>query len=249
MPVQLDRSDRIAVITLQRQAKRNAIDAEMTEAIDHALNTFEDDDSLRVGILTGGNEVFCAGTDLAGGSGPGTERGGEYGIIRRKCSKPLIAAVEGVAFGGGLEIALCCDLIVAARDALFGLPEVSRGVVATSAGLFRAPRALPLNVARELLLTGDPIDAARAERISLVNRITEPGEALAGARALAERIARNSPVSIRETLRAVDATVSADDETGWRATERAIEGIQAGQDLAEGIRAFFEKREPDWPGR
>ena len=249
MPVELARHDHIAVLTLQREAKRNAIDAAMTQALDAALNAFENDGALRVGILTGGTKVFSAGTDLAGGSGPGTERGGEYGIIRRKCPKPLIAAVEGVAFGGGLEIVLCCDLVVAARDARFGLPEVSRGVVATSAGLFRAPRSLPLNVARELLLTGDPIDAERAERIGLVNRIAEPGGALAGARELAERVARNSPVSIRETLRAIDATVSADDALGWQATDRAREAVQSGEDIREGLKAFFEKREPDWPGR
>lgn len=249
MPVDLERRDEIAVLTFRREAKRNAIDAEMTGAIDAALNAYEDDPALRVCVLTGGPKVFCAGTDLAGGSGAPTERGGEYGIIRRHCSKPLVAAVEGIAFGGGLEIALCCDLIVAASDARFGLPEVSRGVIATSAGLFRAPRSLPLNVAKELLLTGDPIDAARAERIGLVNRVTEPGEALAGALELAARVARNSPVSIRETLRAVDATVSADDALGWEATARALEAVQAGEDVREGIKAFFEKREPDWPGR
>lgn len=249
MPVDFERREHVAIVTLRREAKRNAIDPEMTEAIEAALNAFEDDPALRVGIVTGGERVFCAGTDLGGGSGPPAARGGLYGIIGRKCPKPLIAAVEGIAYGGGLEIALACDLIVAARDARFGLPEVSRGVVATSAGLFRAPRALPLNVARELLLTGDPIDAERAERLGLVNRVTEPGGALDGALALAARIARNSPVSIRETLRAVDATVSADDAIGWAATDRAREAVQSGEDIAEGIRAFFEKREPDWPGR
>jgi len=249
MPVDIDRQDQIGIITFRREEKRNAIDAEMTTAIDEALNAFEEDDALRVCVLTGGRRVFCAGTDLGGGSGLGTERGGEYGIIRRRCNKPLIAAIEGIAFGGGLEIALCCDMIVAASDARLGLPEVSRGVVATSAGLFRAPRSLPLNVARELLLTGDPIDADRAERVGLVNRVTEPGGALAGAIELAKRVARNSPVSIRETLRAIDATVSADDALGWEATDTALEAVQSGEDIGEGIRAFFEKREPNWPKR
>ena len=140
-------------------------------------------------------------------------------------------------------------MIVAASDARFGLPEVSRGVIATSAGLFRAPRSFPLNVAKELLLTGDAIDAERAERLGLVNRVTAPGGALEGAIELAARIARNSPVSIRETLRAVDATVSADDDLGWQATASALEAVQAGEDIREGITAFFEKREPNWPGR
>ncbi len=236
-------------MTLDREAKRNAIDEEMTLAIDAALNEFEDDPEIRVGVLTGGPSVFSAGTDLAGGSGKPTPRGGEYGIIRRKRTKPLIAAVEGVAFGGGLEIAMACDLVVASRAARFGLPEVKRGVVATSGALFRAPRSLPLNVARELLLTGRELDVDRAERIGFVNRVVEPGEALAGALELAADIARNSPVSVRETLAAVEARVGADDASAWVATEKAKEVVQRSEDAIEGIRAFFEKREPDWPGR
>lgn len=249
MPVKTKREGRIVIVTLDREAKRNAIDAEMTGAIDAALNEFEDDPELWVGVLTGGTKVFSAGTDLSGGSGEPSPRGGEYGIIRRRRSKPLIAAVEGVAFGGGLEIAMVCDLVVAARDARFGLPEVKRGVVATSGGLFRAPRSLPLNVAKELLLTGAELDVDRAERLGFVNRVVEPGEALAVAIELAEQIAQNSPVSIRETLAAVDATVSADDEAGWVATEKAKEVVQTSKDAIEGIQAFFEKRTPNWPGK
>lgn len=249
MPVQTRREGRVCVVTLDREAKRNAIDEEMTLAIDAALNEFEDDPELWVGVLTGGPTVFSAGTDLAGGSGKPTPRGGEYGIIRRKRTKPIIAAVEGVAFGGGLEIAMACDLVVASRAARFGLPEVKRGVVATSGALFRAPRSLPLNVARELLLTGLELDVDRAERLGFVNRVVEPGEALAGALELAAGIARNSPVSVRETLAAIEARVGADDATAWVATEKAKEVVQRSEDAIEGIRAFFEKREPDWPGR
>lgn len=249
MPVKTTREDRILIVTLEREAKRNAIDEEMTGAIDAALNELEDDPEVWVGVLTGGMKVFSAGTDLSQGSGEPTPRGGEYGIIRRRRTKPLVAAVEGVAFGGGLEIAMTCDLVVASRDARFGLPEVKRGVVATSGGLFRAPRSLPLNVAKELLLTGAELDVERAERLGFVNRIVEPGEALAGAIELARQIAANSPVSIRETLAAVEATVSADDDAGWVATEKAKATIQSSEDAIEGIRAFFEKRDPVWPGR
>ena len=249
MPVVVEQREQIVVITLDREAKRNAINGEMAGAIDDALNAFEDEAALRVAVLTGGPNVFCAGTDIAEGSGTPTERGGEYGIIRRRSTKPIIAAVEGVAYGGGFEIALACDLIVAASNASFGLPEVRRGLVATSAGLFRAPRALPLNVARELLLTGDPMSAERAERLGVVNLVTDPGGAVDGAMALAERIVLNAPTSIRATLAALDEVVAHDDGRGWAATDEARETIMASEDRREGIAAFFERRPPEWPGR
>jgi len=159
MPVTIEKHDRICVIQMNRPEKRNAINPEMTLALDAALNEFEDDDDLWVAILTGYGEGFCAGTDLAESSGPRTERGGEYGVIRRSRRKPLIAAVEGMALGGGMEIVLACDLVVASASATFGLPEARRGVIATCGGLFRAQRALPLNIARQILLTGEPISA------------------------------------------------------------------------------------------
>ena len=249
MPVRLERHARVAVLTFDREAKRNAINAEMTDAIDRSLNEVDDDPDVLVTIVTGGPNVFCAGTDIKDGSGEPTERGGLYGIIGRRSPKPIIAAVEGIAFGGGFEIALACDLIVAAENASFGLPEVRRGLVATSAGLFRAPRALPLNIARELLLTGDPISAAQAERLGVVNRLVEPGEAVTGALRLAERIALNAPTSIRATLDALDEIVAPDDERGWAATESARATVSASEDRAEGVAAFFERREPHWPGR
>lgn len=160
MSVECARQGPILVISLQREEKRNAIDEEMALGIDGALNDLEDDDELWVGIITGTSTVFSAGTDLRVGSGPGTERGGPYGIIRRRRSKPLIAAVEGAALGGGMEIVLACDLVVASTTATFGLPEVRRGLLALYGGVFRSARSLPLNVAREIVLTGDPIDAA-----------------------------------------------------------------------------------------
>ncbi|MEM7285661.1 MAG: enoyl-CoA hydratase-related protein [Actinomycetota bacterium] len=249
MPVRQEIDDDIVVITLDREAKRNAINGEMAQAIDEALNDFEDDARLRVAVLTGGPAVFCAGTDIAEGSGEPTARGGEYGIIRRRSTKPIIAAVEGLAYGGGFEIALACHLVVAASNATFALPEVRRGLVATSAGLFRAPRALPLNVARELLLTGDPMSADRAERIGVVNEVTEPGGAVAAAVDLGRRIVLNAPTSIRATLEALDSVAADLDRRGWAATEVARDTILASEDRREGIAAFFERRPPRWPGR
>jgi len=144
----------VLIITLTRPAKRNAIDGEMTLALDAALNRLEDEPDLWAAIITGGPDMFCAGTDMAATSGTPTERGGVYGVVGRTRTKPLIAAVEGVAFGGGFEVAMACDMIVAATNARFGLPEVKRGLVATSGAIFRASRVLPLNIAKQVMLTG-----------------------------------------------------------------------------------------------
>ena len=169
------RDGHVLVISMQRQAKRNAIDRAMADALDAALNELDDDEDLWAGVLTGTTDVFSAGSDLTAGGDYVTDRGGEYGIIRRLRRKPLIAAVEGPALGGGLEIVLACDLVVASRTARFGLPEVSIGVVPTCAGLFRAPRALPLNVARQLILTGRPIEAPARPRGGVRQRAERAG--------------------------------------------------------------------------
>src|ERR1700678_4281718 len=164
-----------------REAKRNAVNRQLADELDAAFNLLEDDDDLWAGVLTGTGSVFSAGSDLTAGGDYLTERGGEDGLIRRARRKPLIAAVEGPALGGGLELVLACDLVVAATTATFGLPEVRRGLVPTSAGLFRAPSAFPLNLARELILTGDPIDATRAHAAGFVNVLAAPGAALEAA--------------------------------------------------------------------
>jgi enoyl-CoA hydratase/carnithine racemase len=247
--VQMDIRDHIALISMTREAKRNAVDRHLADAIDSALNRLEDDPQLWVGVLTGTPRVFSAGTDLSALGDNTTERGGEYGIIRRHRRKPLIAAVEGYALGGGFEIVLACDLVVAADDATFGLPEVSRGVLPTSGGLFRAPRGLPLNVAREMILTGERIGADRAERLGLVNLITEPGGAVAGALALAERIALNAPLSVQACVDAVGSIVGEGDRRGWQQTEAAIGSLLETADMREGVSAFLEKRPPVWTGQ
>jgi enoyl-CoA hydratase/carnithine racemase len=243
------RAERVLTIAMERGAKRNAIDRAMADALDAALNELDDDDELWAGILTGTADVFSAGSDLTAGGDYVTGRGGEYGIIRRRRRKPLIAAVEGPALGGGLEIVLACDLVVAARTARFGLPEVGIGVVPTCAGLFRAPRALPLNLARQLILTGHPIEAQRAYEVGLVNVLTAPGKALLEAETLARQICTNAPVSVQACLSAVNDIVAADDQFGWEQTERALTSAARSADAREGVAAFLEKRPPVWTGR
>jgi enoyl-CoA hydratase/carnithine racemase len=247
--VERRREGRVLVMSMRRAAKRNAIDRAMADALDEALNELDDDDGLWAGVLTGTADVFSAGSDLTAAGDYVTERGGEYGIIRRVRRKPLVAAVEGPALGGGLEIALACDLVVAATTARFGLPEVRIGVVPTCAGLFRGPRALPLNVARQLILTGRPIDAARAYEVGFVNVLTEPGRALAEAERLAQEICENAPVSVQSCLAAVNTLVGADDELGWDQTGAALTAASSSADAREGVRSFLEKRPPVWTGR
>jgi enoyl-CoA hydratase len=243
------RAGTVFVITLQRNAKRNAINRAMADALDRALNQLDDDPELQVGVLTGGTQVFCAGSDLSAVGDYVTVRGGEYGLIRRRRRKPLIAAVEGMALGGGLEIVLACDMVVAARNASFGLPEVKRGILPTCGALFRALQALPPNVARELVLGGESIDAARAHAFGLVNHLAEPGQALAQALQLAERLTGNAPLAVQACLGAMNSLQAAHDALGWEFTARALEAIRDSEDLREGIRAFFDKRPPVWTGR
>jgi len=238
----------VLLIRMHRSAKRNAIDADMTAGLDAALNELEDDPNLWAGVLTGDGSVFSAGTDLANGSGEPTVRGGYYGVVRRRRTAPLIAAVEGLAFGGGFEIVLACDLVVASRQARFGLPEVARGVLATSGALFRAPRALPLNVAREMLLTGEPLDAERLWSLGVVNVLTDAdaGATVDAALALAEKICTNSPTSVRNTLQALDEITAGGDDAGWEVTHERLQSVTQSADLQEGIAAFLEKRAPRW---
>ena len=247
--VQAERTGRLLVVRMCREAKRNAVNRQLADELDAAFNLLEDDDGLWAGVLTGTASVFCAGSDLTAGGDYLTERGGEYGLIRRRRRKPLIAAVEGPALGGGLELVLACDLVVASRTARFGLPEVSRGVVASCGALFRAPHALPANLARELLLTGEPIDADRAREAGLVNVVTEPGGAVPAAVALGERICANAPVAVQASLVAVNRWLAAAEEFGWQVTADAVAAIGASEDYREGIAAFLEKRPPRWTGR
>ena len=247
--VETERRDHLLIITLNRPDKRNAVDRALADTLDEELNRLDDDDDLWCGVLTGAGAVFCAGSDLQANGDYVTERGGEYGIIRRQRQTPLIAALQGSAYGGGLEIALACDLIVAGRDTVLGLPEVKRGLIPTCAGLFRGPRALPLNIATELALTGEPISAERAAAYGLVNKVSEPGQALADAIALAESICANGPLAVRLALDVIAAYAGSDDDLGFALTDEAKAKVYDSADRVEGVAAFFEKRAPRWTGK
>jgi enoyl-CoA hydratase len=177
-----------------------------------------------------------------------TPRGGFAGIVLRQRTKPLIAAVDGPALAGGAEIVVSCDLVVASSAASFGLSEVKRGLIAGAGGLFRITRRLPLNVALEVAITGDPLDAARAERFGLVNRLVDPGTVIDEAIRLAERITANGPIAVRESRRVVLQTPSLDDDSSWAFSQAAWAVARASDDAREGVAAFVEKRAPQWTG-
>lgn len=247
--VLIERHGRVLLIQMNRSAKRNAIDAKMTAALDAALNELDDDRDLWCGVISGGAHTFCAGTDLIEGPGEPTVRGGQYGVVGRHRTKPLVSAVEGFAYGGGFEMALATDIVIAARSAQFGLPEVTHGVVANAGALFRAPRALPPNIAKQMLLTGHPISSARAYDLGLVNDIVTDGTAQSAALELATQIASNAPLAVQATLRAVDDILRRDDPRGWRLTAEAEAKILSSSDFREGIEAFSERRAARWINR
>ena len=253
MTVSFEVRDRIAIITLNRPEARNAVSQQLAEDLEAAIDRLEADDALWIGILCGNGPAFCAGADLkaiaSGEARLTTERGGFAGLVRRVRTKPLIAAVEGPAVAGGTEIVLSCDLVVASTTARFGLPEVKRSLVANAGGLFRLPRALPTNVAMEMALTGDDLDAEAAHRHGLVNRLVQPGHALATAVELAEAVNANAPLAVRASRRVVLAARLLEDDEAFEVAANATREVFRTEDFREGPRAFVEKRSPIWTGR
>jgi enoyl-CoA hydratase len=252
--IEYETDGHVGVITINRPEARNAVNGDVANGIEEAIDRLEADDSLWLGILTGVPPVFCAGADLkeinAGRGGAlTTKRGGFGGITRRERTKPIIAAVDGPALAGGTEICLACDLIVASTSAQFGIPEAKRCLVAAGGGLFRLPRKIPFNMAMELALTGDPIDAERAHQFGFVNRLCEPGQALEVAKELARQIEANAPVAVRASRRVILASRYEDEETGWRLSAEAMSEALGSEDSKEGLMAFIEKRPPNWAGR
>jgi enoyl-CoA hydratase len=239
------------VVTLNRPRVRNAIDRAMTEAISAAMDRLDADPGLRVGILGAAGPVFCAGMDLKAFARGEVSRIGERGfagIAGKPPAKPLIAAVEGPALGGGFEVVLACDLVVASENASFGLPEVTRGLTAGAGGLFRLPGRIPANVAMELVLTGDSISAATAFELHLVNRLVAPGTALAEALVLAARIAANGPLATLASKQVIQLSPDWPVDERFARQEPIIAPVMASRDAKEGATAFAEKRAPRWSG-
>lgn len=244
-------ADGVAVFTLNRPEAKNAIDLEVSKALAAAIDEFEARPDLTIGILTGAGGTFCAGMDLkafARDERPSIPGRGFGGLTEAPPTKPLIAAVEGWALAGGCELALSADLIVASREAKFGIPEVKRGLAAAAGGLLRLPKVLPYPLAMEMAITGDPLTAEVAHRHGLVNRVTEPGEALTVAKELAARVAANGPLAVRATKQVVSMSVNYTDPDAFAAQRKFIEPVFASADAQEGARAFAEKRTPVWKG-
>ncbi|MGW4205352.1 crotonase/enoyl-CoA hydratase family protein [Streptomyces sp. NPDC004726] len=246
------RDDGITVITINRPEARNAVNRAVAEGVAAALDELDRREEQVAGVITGAGGTFCSGMDLKAflaGERPVIEGRGLAGITEAPPRKPLIAAVEGYALAGGCEIVLACDMVVAADDARFGIPEVKRGLVAAAGGLLRLPRRIPPQIAMEIALTGDFLDAQRAHAFGLVNRLTAAGGALDGALELSRTIAANGPLAVRATKRILteSAAWSADEE--WARMREITAPVFASEDAAEGPRAFAEKRAPRWTGR
>jgi enoyl-CoA hydratase len=247
-----ERRDGVLLVTLNRPEARNAVNLAIAEGIATALDELDAADDLSLGVLTGAGKGFCAGMDLkafVSGERPYVGDRGFAGITQRASRKPLIAAIEGFAVAGGLEVALSCDLVVAARDAKLGIPEVKRSLVAAGGALLRLPRRIPYHVAMELALTGDPISAERAAELGLVNRVAEPGGAVDSALELAATIAKNAPLALGASKRILQEQWEWSAAEAWAKQGEIAGAVFVSEDAREGATAFAEKREPQWRGR
>jgi enoyl-CoA hydratase len=249
--IEFERRGDVALITLNRPEARNAISPEVSQTMATVLDDVEQDADLRAVVLTGAGEVFSAGADLkVVAQGRANEiargKGGFAGIVSRDFPKPVIAAVNGPALAGGCEIVLACDLVVAAETARFGIPEVKRGLMAAAGGLFRLPKRIPLAIALELAMTGDPIDANRALELGLVNRVVPAARVVDEAMALAARIGENSPIAVRMSRQLVREAAELTEEQAWQRTIELMAPVFESGDSIEGATAFAEKRAPVW---
>ena len=248
-----ERDGHVALITLRRPDRLNAIDAAVNRELVEAVRRLDGDPGARVGILRGEGRAFCAGADLGtvaegGGEALGDAEDSFAGFVSMPRATPIVAAVHGYALAGGLELALACDVVVAAEGTQFGLPEVTRGLVAAAGGAIRLPRLVPEKRALEIILTGRRFDAAEALALGLVSHVVPGGELAAATRGLADAIAVNAPAAVRESLRLVRATRGMTEAEAWEHSAAAWRAVLATDDAREGAQAFLERREPRWSG-
>ena len=247
-----ERKGHVLIVTINRPEAKNAFDGTSAAALEAAADMLDDDDALFVGVITGAGGTFSAGADLkaaARGERGATQKRGGFGFFAKPPRKPVIAAVEGYAGGGGFELCLSCDLIVAAKTAKFGLPEVRHNVVALGGGLFRLPKRIPYHVAMELALTGEFKDAEFFHRLGVVNRLSETGMALDDAVAWAEALQVNGPTALAASKEIIFHSSKWSDEEAWRAQMPYAMRALDSEDRSEGLKAFAEKRKPVWKGR
>lgn len=245
---------RTAVITLNRPDARNAVNGALGTQLGEAVERFETDDEARVAVLTGNGQAFSAGMDLKAFSsgemsGISHPTYGLAGFVQRPRTKPVIGAINGFALAGGCEIAISCDLLVAAESATFGVPEPARGLFAAAGGVFRLPRMMPYRKALELILTADRISAQEAYDFGLINHVVPDGELMDRALALAERIGRNAPLSIKASLQLARVTYDLDEDALWQKNNELAGTVMTSEDAMEGAMAFVQKRDPEWKGR
>jgi enoyl-CoA hydratase len=242
----------LLIIRIDRPERRNSFDGAASRELEAVIDRYEDDEELRCAIITGSDIVFSAGQDLiaaATGDMAVTKRRGAFGIMAQPPTKPIIAAVEGNALGGGLELCLACDLIVSSRTAMWGIPEAARSLVAGGGGCFRLPKRIPYHLAMELAITGKPWPATRFAELGLVNKLSEPGGALAAAIDLADAVLAAGPVGVWASKQIVRHAYDWDDSESWNNQMEYVNRVVRSEDMQEGLRAFAEKRPPAWKGR
>jgi enoyl-CoA hydratase len=250
-----ERKGHVEILTINRPEARNAINGAVSRAMSTFMDELAADDDCWVVVITGsGDKAFSAGMDLkAFSSGEGGDimgaPGGFGGLTQRAFPKPVIAAVNGSALAGGLEIMLSCDLVVAADHAMFGIPEAKRGLIAGAGGLLRLPKRLPIAIALELAMTGDPIDAVRAQQLGLINKVVPAASLLTEALSLAERIAANAPLAVRYSKSVMQRAAELPEAEGWNINQEAVGVVFSSADAMEGPVAFAEKRAPRWQGK
>jgi enoyl-CoA hydratase len=252
MTVDTEQVDGVQVVTLNRPEARNAINTATAEAVATAMEELDSRDDLVAGVITGAGKSFCAGMDLKAflaDERPSVPGRGFAGLVERPPAKPLVAAVEGHAIAGGFEIVLACDLIVASEEAMFGFPEVKRGLVAAGGGLLRLPQRVPYHLAVEWSLTGELVPARTAHEAHLTNRLTPPGEALPAALELARTVARNGPLAVRATKEIINAAPDWPSDQAFERQREISEPVRSSEDAREGALAFKEKRTPIWKAR